>query len=190
MVISIPALTPQGGELNISYKPIGSSIAIDGKNVGTTPTVIRNVLAGKHNVTISMNGYTPFSTSVNIENGQTARLDGSLQRVRTTPSGATLRGTCDGAPLKIVLNIKEDGTASGMYHNLKANVKMKVNGRWQHNRAELTGYIKDVTYKFDVECDRTSSTYEIGTKYTGKLYISWPNGKKVKDLIFKVEPYE
>lgn len=31
MVISIPALTPQGGELNISYKPIGSSIAIDGK---------------------------------------------------------------------------------------------------------------------------------------------------------------
>ena len=80
-VVSLPALSPIYGALNIGYKPIGAQISIDGKNAGTTPTVISDVLIGRHNITISKEGYSPFNTSVDIVEGQTAQLDGSLQAV-------------------------------------------------------------------------------------------------------------
>ena len=77
--INIPSLTPILGFLKVAYQPTGSDIAIDGKNVGKTPKVLSDVIVGRHDVSITKEGYAPFNTSVNIIEGQTAQLDGSLQ---------------------------------------------------------------------------------------------------------------
>ena len=82
--ITIPALIPIYGALNIGYKPIGASISIDGKNVGTTPIVINDILVGKHNISISKEGYAEFKTSVDLAEGQTTQLNGSLMTVQTS----------------------------------------------------------------------------------------------------------
>ncbi|MDE5784648.1 MAG: PEGA domain-containing protein [Prevotella sp.] len=91
--VSVPALTPIYGALNIGYKPIGSSIVIDGKTVGTTPSVISNVLIGRHSITISKEGYAPFNTSVDIAEGETTQLAGSLQASQTNVSTLSTTGT-------------------------------------------------------------------------------------------------
>lgn len=76
--INIPALTPIYGALNISYKPIGATVTIDGKDVGTAPMVLRELLVGHHEISIKQNGYSPFQTNVEIFEGQTTQLEGSL----------------------------------------------------------------------------------------------------------------
>lgn len=91
--VSVPALTPIYGALNIGYKPIGSSIVIDGKTVGTTPSVISDVLIGKHSITISKEGYAPFNTSVDIAEGEITQLAGSLQVSQTNVSAPSTTGT-------------------------------------------------------------------------------------------------
>ena len=85
--INIPALTPIYGALNISYKPIGATVFIDGKDVGTAPIVLRELLVGKHEVSINKDGYSPLKVNVEINEGQTAQLDGSLTEIKQVVIG-------------------------------------------------------------------------------------------------------
>ncbi|MDE5878215.1 MAG: PEGA domain-containing protein [Muribaculaceae bacterium] len=82
-VITVPALTPMSGALNVAYKPIGAKIILDGKEVGTTPKVLYDLPIGSHNIRIEKEGYQSFIASVNISKGNTANIEGSLSLVQT-----------------------------------------------------------------------------------------------------------
>lgn len=77
--LQIPELTAITGILNIAYKPIGSTITIDGVNVGTTPAVLNDILVGNHTVTISKDGYETATLTSSIAEGQSASLQGELK---------------------------------------------------------------------------------------------------------------
>ncbi len=81
--ISIPALVARVGQLNVSYKPMDSEVFIDGKRVGTSPDVFKDVIIGDHKVEIKKAGYTTDTKTVTIEEGQTAGLTGTLKEVAT-----------------------------------------------------------------------------------------------------------
>lgn len=80
-VINIQELRQLFGTLNVSYKPSGSRLTIDGQQRGTTPTIIKNMPAGRHQVQISKDGYTTYSNdTLMVEPNDETRLAGQLQR--------------------------------------------------------------------------------------------------------------
>ncbi|MCM1022378.1 MAG: SUMF1/EgtB/PvdO family nonheme iron enzyme [Muribaculum sp.] len=76
--LTIPALTPIYGMINVDYKPIGSKVEIDGRELGTTPDMFNNVLVGQHTVTVSKPGYQTHTETVTVREGEESRISGSL----------------------------------------------------------------------------------------------------------------
>ncbi len=78
--VTLPALIPITGSLNIDYEPVGASITIDGTASGTTPAVIDNLLVGTHSVTIAADGHTPQTLTATISESEMATLTGALTK--------------------------------------------------------------------------------------------------------------
>ena len=76
--ITLPALTPILGSLNVDYEPMGASISIDGTARGTTPAVFDNLLVGSHSVTIAADGFAPQTLTATVTEGQLTDLTGKL----------------------------------------------------------------------------------------------------------------
>lgn len=80
-LFTIPALRQLFGTLNVSYKPSGSRIVLDGQLRGTTPTIIKDLPAGRHHVLISKDGYASYENDAfMVEPDDETRLTGQLQR--------------------------------------------------------------------------------------------------------------
>ncbi|WP_302590681.1 PEGA domain-containing protein [uncultured Muribaculum sp.] len=76
--VTIPALTPVYGIINVNYRPVGASVAIDGREAGTTPDIFRNITVGRHTVTVSKPGYQSRQEQVTVGENQTATVSGEL----------------------------------------------------------------------------------------------------------------
>ncbi|NLD56587.1 MAG: PEGA domain-containing protein [Methanomicrobiales archaeon] len=80
--------------LIISSDPSGSSVSVDSTAQGTTPTEVREITAGEHTVTLSLDGYETFTTTVNVPPGAEVSLHNMLapsravQQVTTSPTGS------------------------------------------------------------------------------------------------------
>ncbi|WP_198362270.1 PEGA domain-containing protein [Thermococcus profundus] len=86
-------LTEKKGTLQISSTPEGASIYIDGNYMGKTPQTLQ-VLPGTHTVTIAMQDYQNYTTTITVRAGESERITAILQpvfgylSVTTEPSGA------------------------------------------------------------------------------------------------------
>ena len=76
--IELAAPTPIYGMLNVSSKPAGADVYVDGTKVGTSPDVFQNILEGTHNIDLRKNGYAVYSTQVNITEGKVCELSTTL----------------------------------------------------------------------------------------------------------------
>ncbi len=76
--ITIGALIPITGSLNIDYEPAGAAITIDGTNRGTSPAIIDNLVIGQHTVVISAPGYDSATLSATVTEGTLSSLSGAL----------------------------------------------------------------------------------------------------------------
>ena len=66
------------GNLSVNYKPFGADVYIDGKKIGQSPHVFNGIMVGNHKVEIKKDGYGTDSKTVNILEGQTANVVGTL----------------------------------------------------------------------------------------------------------------
>jgi len=69
LTLNIPELRAITGSLRVEVKPIGSTVKVDGKEMGTTPVVLRDMLIGPHNIEVSKPGYDSYSTTLTIAEG-------------------------------------------------------------------------------------------------------------------------
>ncbi len=76
--ITLPALTPITGSLNVDYEPMGASISIDGAPRGTSPAIFDDLLIGSHSVTISADGFDPQTLTATITENKLTDLTGKL----------------------------------------------------------------------------------------------------------------
>ena len=76
--ITIPALILIAGQLNVNYLPQGAEVFLDGKSIGTTPDVFRNIPTGSHRVEVRKKGYKPMTQTVTIKENEQASLNGTL----------------------------------------------------------------------------------------------------------------
>ena len=65
IVISNPM--PIYGTIDISTNPIGANIIIDGKNFGTTPRVLANVLIGTHELCLEKTGCSTVTKTITLD---------------------------------------------------------------------------------------------------------------------------
>ena len=75
--------TPIYGTLDVMSTPYNATVTVDGKNVGTTPLTLDNLLIGSHTVTISMQGYTQHSETVTITENEPVTINARLQNGRS-----------------------------------------------------------------------------------------------------------
>ncbi|MDE5851146.1 MAG: PEGA domain-containing protein [Muribaculaceae bacterium] len=77
----IPELIPILGAVDVSYRPSGATIFIDGNGYGETPAIVNNIPAGYHTVIISKKGYNSQTwENVLVKEGEIFRLTGSLEK--------------------------------------------------------------------------------------------------------------
>ncbi len=92
--IALTPPTPITGVLALSSTPLGAGIKIDGKDYGTTPRNITNLLIGQHTVTLNLSGYNDEQTTVEVKEQQTTDLSLTLKedsnKIASATAGASL----------------------------------------------------------------------------------------------------
>lgn len=76
--IVLPAPVPIFGQLNVSCLPLGADIYLDGKQVGTTPKLLGEVLVGQHTIVLEKKGYKSENLVVTVEEGKMASVEADL----------------------------------------------------------------------------------------------------------------
>ncbi|MBP5569893.1 MAG: PEGA domain-containing protein [Prevotella sp.] len=82
--IALTPPTPITGVLAVTSEPRGASIKIDGKDYGTTPRNITDLLIGQHTVTLSQSGYNDEQTTVEVKELQTTDISLTLKESNKT----------------------------------------------------------------------------------------------------------
>ena len=80
--IVIPNPTPIYGTLDVSTNPIGANIIIDGKNFGTTPRVLTNVLIGTHELKLEKAEYALVVKTITLDEKNRLTVDEKLETGR------------------------------------------------------------------------------------------------------------
>ena len=78
--LTFPSLQMITGHLNVDCRPIGSEVLVDGKRVGTSPNVFRNLPIGNHKVEVLKHGYKPLVQTVTICENEQASITGTLTK--------------------------------------------------------------------------------------------------------------
>lgn len=89
---------PANGSISVSSTPSGATVGLDGTDIQTTPHTYPEVTVGSHTITVSKDGYSPYSTTVTVASGAQSVISATLSPVSTTgsltvetdPSGAVI----------------------------------------------------------------------------------------------------
>ena len=71
------------GSLRITSEPEGAVVTVDGRVVGATPVVLKDVRVGSRVVRIESNGYEPWSTAARVAAAKVTSVKATLQRGST-----------------------------------------------------------------------------------------------------------
>jgi len=77
--IVIPNPLPIYGTLDVNSSPMGATIMIDGKNYGTTPRVLNEILVGNHELILEKTGYSPVTKAFVLDEKNILSLNEKLQ---------------------------------------------------------------------------------------------------------------
>lgn len=73
------------GAIYADSRPRGARVLVDGRLIGTTPLRLPDVVAGRHEVRLELEGYRPVTTPVTVSGGREARVAVTL--TRRAPAG-------------------------------------------------------------------------------------------------------
>jgi hypothetical protein len=108
--IAIPALQAIMGNLNVNFQPTNTEVWIDGKKAGNSPDIFRNIHVGNHDIELRANGYDNKKIQVTIEEGKTASLTGSLNKLNipSTTNASTVSSAVSSQPFQsVTMQIKQ-----------------------------------------------------------------------------------
>ena len=107
--ITLKAPSPINGSLSISSAPDFAEVYLDGIHIGQTPLYLPETLIGSHTLKISNSGCADWTGNVNVEEGQIAEINATLQ------SGAPVTFTSNVAGAQLYLDGVLLGPANGTY---------------------------------------------------------------------------
>ncbi|MBP5628526.1 MAG: SUMF1/EgtB/PvdO family nonheme iron enzyme [Bacteroidaceae bacterium] len=141
VVISLPAPTPIFGSLEVSTLPAMAEVFVDGEKRGETPLTLSNVLIGTHTVTVHKSGYGDLTRRVELTEGQTVEVSGSLAQ------STTVTFECNNPNATIFIDGESKGKIASTYDL----------GYGEHAiRITANGY-KDLEKTINVTADKTNT---------------------------------
>ena len=81
--VVIPNPKPVLGTLNVATIPMGVKIYIDGKEEGSTPRYITDVLIGTHELKLEMNGYVTIIKTVEVKESKVVNVNEKMVSEKT-----------------------------------------------------------------------------------------------------------
>lgn len=146
---------PMLGTLDVMSTPFDAKIKLNGKDHGTTPTTLRNLLVGTYTLTLEKAGYGTVTRTVEITDGRTTEVNETLPTglevtIASTPTGAQLwiDGTAAGStPVTTTLSF---GSHSLRLVNGKKEVTDQINvaqggkARWEYDVSEFGNFTQRV----------------------------------------------
>ena len=110
LIKSVPEPTtlptsPYGSIAVTSYPP-GAAVFIDGRQRGTAPTIVPDVLTGNHEITLSLKGYDDWYQTVSVGSGQTAAINAGLDATKEITGSLAVITDPPGAEIYIDGNFK------------------------------------------------------------------------------------
>ncbi len=146
--------TPITGALSLMSEPLDAKIIIDGKEYGTTPRNLNDLLIGHHKLTLSKSGYATTTVDIIINEGETTEQSVTLEKAEVR-STVAVNGAADGAItiskprdpnefLCVACVNKNDGSIA--YFTAKQWKKLAANDKSQY--AQLGVSIKQNGHEF------------------------------------------
>ncbi len=80
--IALTAPTPITGSLIVESTPKFCKLFIDGKDVGTTPKSVNEILIGQHQIRLTQDGYEDYTETITIEKGERKRMHPTLEEFK------------------------------------------------------------------------------------------------------------
>ena len=153
LVVLMSANQATKGILNVLYDPLEANISLDGKPLGKSPNVFRNIEQGEHLVGISMRGYQTKEFTIQTEAGKAVTLNGQLEKVENQSNVDTIKVA--GAEFNIIF--------------VEGGSFMMGNGEDEYARPVHRVVLSDFFIS------ETEVTEELWTKVLGKS-LDHPNG--------------
>ena len=120
--ITLPAPRPIYGALNVESTPNFCKLYIDGKDTGTTPKSIAEILIGQHEIKLIKDGYADYTETVTITKGERKQVKATLS------NGKEIQFTCNVPNAQLEIDGQRMNSANGTYmltygqHNLRVVV--------------------------------------------------------------------
>jgi hypothetical protein len=143
-----PLPTSFPGSIAITSYPSGAAVFLDGRLAGSAPVIVSDVVAGVHEITLSLRGYENRSHIVSVGSGQAAAVNAGLVAlpeitgalaVITDPPGAEIYidGTFRGVS-PVTLTGISPGTHSVLltlqeYADNSANISITAGQTWKYS---------------------------------------------------------
>ena len=118
--VTLPAPRPIYGALNVESTPNFCKLYIDGKDMGTTPKSLAEILIGQHEIKLTKDGYADHTETVAITKGERKQVKATLS------NGREIQFTCNVPDAQLEIDRQKVGSATGTYqltygsHSLKA----------------------------------------------------------------------
>lgn len=89
---------PLYGSIEVLSEPSGAVVKVDGKQVGTTPFILNEVLIEDHRIEVSKDGYEPYTATFTLAHNQHLPLNYTLRKEQPKPKVVvnTDRGALNG----------------------------------------------------------------------------------------------
>ena len=87
--VNLPALQMIYGTIDVNYDPVGTEVWLDGRKLGTSPDIFRNVAVGTHQLRLVSTGYQDKLLQVSVEESKTQTVSGALQKATVADNSET-----------------------------------------------------------------------------------------------------
>ncbi len=104
-----PTPAVETGFLAVSTEPNEADVYVDGKHYGKTMTVITDLAEGSHTLKLEKQGYVTLTKSINIVEGETLKLNETLQTVSSQKTFLIVKADQPDARIYIDDNLKNTG---------------------------------------------------------------------------------
>ena len=100
--------TPITGVLAVNSRPLGANINIDGKDYGTTPRNITDLLIGKHSLTLTYQGYSVENSTIEVKEQQTTDVNIEMKKAPVVLNTNTNTSTSTSSKMdELTFTVKE-----------------------------------------------------------------------------------
>ena len=107
---SLTTPTPITGSLSVLSQPLNATIYVDGKELGTSPAILNDLLIGDHQIKLSKTGYNDLTQTVTVKENETTEVSLTMNNLPVITDEKTFTVTGNVKTVTFKMKLVEAGT--------------------------------------------------------------------------------